>query len=710
MKLLSLCGLVALGLLVSQSADAQAPGPVRERAEVSLVEVPVRIVDREGKPVRGLAEKDFTLYDDGRKQTIVGFDAIDLAEKVSVGTEPPPPAARRRFLILFDFSFARPKAVLAARRAAKEFVLSGMGDRDLTAVATYSVEKGVQLLVTFSSDRVQLASAIDTLGIEIQRELGDPLAFAFDTTHLTAVEGRVGGRAEAQAAGLIDYLQTLSALTKARADEYARGRVRHLIQSFSDLGQALDAVEGRKDVIYLSEGFSNRYLVGTRESDLERQWLIEGEQWKVDADKRFGNTPLRTELRTMGELLRRTDCVIHAVDIAGIRTDSDTEAETATVGPRETENSLYEIVSGTGGEVFRNTNDMHAQLGRLISQTSLVYVLAFRPDRGGKEGKFHELKVKVSVPGARVSARAGYYERKGFKQLSPLERSLSAADVIANEIPVEDIPARVLATPFATGDISSSVPVILEIPGERFLAGGRGDRATIEIYVYANDQDNRLGDFFVQAIGIDLAKNGEKLRAGGLKYYGELRLPPGNYRLRTLVRNADTGRMGLTVSALHVPNFQAHQPYLLPPVFLENSGEWLLVRGRGKGETGVIASSGYPFLELSGESFSPAALPQVQPGRASRVCLVAYHFGAHEASDTTLRVGNQILTSDGQPLKEGSLSVLGKSMPGADGKRMLLLSFTTPQGLAPGRYGLRIFLQDTATGQARQASAPFLVP
>ncbi len=41
---------------------------------------------------------------------------------------------------------------------------------------------------------------------------------------------------------------------------------------------------------------------------------------------------------------------------------------------------------------------------------------------------------------------------------------------------------------------------------------------------------------------------------------------------------------------------------------------------------------------------------------------------------------------------------------------MLLLSFQPPEGLAPGRYGLRIFLQDASTGQARHASAPFLVP
>lgn len=710
MRSLGLIAVFALAGLFTPGARAQKaqdPAPVRESAEVSLVEVPVRVTDRDGKPIPDLLAKDFTLLDDGRTQQIVGFDAIDLAEKVALAGERLAPAARRRFLLLFDFSFARPKTIVAARRAAKEFVLQALQDNDLAAVATYSVEKGVRLLVTFSRDRVQLAQAIDTLGLEAPRDLRDPLAFAFDTAIIGSTgAGRSGGRQEAQAAALIEYLQTLSSLNRARVDEYARGRVRHLIESFKELAQTLDAVEGRKDVIYLSEGFSGRYLVGERETDQERQWLIEGEQWKVDSDKRFGNTPLRSELAEMGRVFRRTDCVIHAVDIAGIRGEADAEADAASVGPRETENSLYEIASGTGGEVFRNANDLGGQLDRLMSQTSRVYVLAFRPDHADKEGKFHELKVKVAVAGARVSARAGYFERKGFKQLTPLERNLSAADVIANEIPVRDIRTRVLATPFATSEAVAAVPVLLEIPGADFLEGEKGDRTGLEIYVYANDQDNRLADYFVQTVGVDLTKSREKLMAGGFKYYGQLLLPPGAYRLRALVRNADTGRMGLSVSSLQVPAFSAHQPYLLPPIFLEERGEWLQLQGRSSGAAGT---AGYPVLALGSESFAPAALPQVPPGTAFRVCLVAYHFGAASGVEA-LKVGSQILAEDGRPLSEGTLSVLGKSTPEADGKRMLLLSFQAPQGLAPGRYGLRIFLQDASTGQARQASAPFLVP
>ncbi len=79
-------------------AGAQEAGRVRETAEVSLVEVPVRVLDRQGRPVEGLTAADFTLTDDGQRQEILGFDVIDVAEKMAPDAAPLPPAARRRFL------------------------------------------------------------------------------------------------------------------------------------------------------------------------------------------------------------------------------------------------------------------------------------------------------------------------------------------------------------------------------------------------------------------------------------------------------------------------------------------------------------------------------------------------------------------------------------------------------------------------------------
>jgi VWFA-related protein len=697
---------MAAGLLLSGPAPSQTgPGAVHETAEAVLVEVPVRVVDHEGKPIRNLRTQDFQLFEDGRHQTIVGFDAIDLAQKGTAPAGEPAavhPAARRHFLILFDLSFAQPKSALAARRAAKEFVLSGMGDRDFAAAATFSVEKGVRLLVTFSQDRAQLARAIDTLGIiEPSSLASDPLAFIYD-----AMVAEFGGSAvgsgtlrEAQASGLLESLQTLASLERARLDQLARARVTRLTQSLDGLARALDAVQGRKDIIYLSEGFESRLLVGTKDTEQEREWIISGEQWKVDVEKRFGNIHLQTAIGSMTEIFRRTDCVIHAVDIAGLQTNSDGGSLTAARG----ENALFEIANATGGEVLRNDNDFKAQLSRLIARTNLVYVLAFRPAKTGREDRYHELKVKVRVPGARVSARTGYYEKKPFRALSPLERSLAAADIIANEIPVSDISARVLAVTYPGEGQLAAVPVLIEVPGEALLAGQKGNRVSAEIYAYAHDSENRVRDFFAQTVNLELALVREKLEKGGLKYCGQLALPPGDYRVRVLVRNAETGRMGLTVEPLRVPDFSGKPPYLAAPVFLEKAKGGVFIRGR----PGIRASGREEaMLAPAGEDLLPAALPEVRAGSPARVSVVAYNFGNPSAG--TLKIGAQVLSSEGRPLGEGEIELLAKSPPDSDGKQVLLVGFR-PDGLSPGRYSLRVFLQHAATGRGGHASTPFVV-
>jgi len=712
-------GLAAASIAWSTGAVAQQAGAVRETAEVTLVEVAVRVTGKNGAPIRDLKASDFTLYDDGRKQEIVGFDAIDLAEKVPPGTRGPiPPSARRRFLILFDLSFARPKTILAARRAARDFVLQGLNDDDLCAVATFSVERGLRLLVAFSSDRVQLARAIERLGLDAGRDRNDPLSFAYDPTVLKAAPampdgsggaGIVSQRGSTAVLDMPDLQRSMDSFSRARDDDYERGRVRTLIQSLRDLGRMLDAIPGRKDIVYLSEGFRRRLVAGTEDTDEERQWLVQGEIWNIDSDKRFGSSPLRVEISDMGELLQRTDCVIHAVNIAGIADSAGDASAGGTLGPRESEDSLYALAHPTGGDLIHNANDLSAPLSTLMLRTSLVYVLAFRPDRSGREGSYHELKVKVAAPGAQVAARRGYFERRGFKTLSPLERSLSAANVIASEIPVSDIPTRVLAAPFAgSGDVAT-VPVMLEIPGPALLVGDRREKSGLEIYVYASDSSNRLVDYFVQSLGMDLSAGRERLEAGGMRYFGILALPPGDYRVRSLVRNAETGRMGFQAGSVHVPDFSRKEPYVLAPVFLAAPGSWVTVRGLASGGHGTSGDASGPlFAGLAGDKAVPSAMPTLSPGTASRVCLVTYHLGTAESGEQ-FKVGGQILDSAGNPLSEGALEVLGKSAVEPDGKRFFLLSFTPPADLAPGHYGLRIFLQDAATGKARQASAPFTI-
>ena len=50
-----------------------------ESTQVVVVEVPVQVI-RNGEPVRGLTAEDFEVWDGREKQTLTGFEAVDLAE------------------------------------------------------------------------------------------------------------------------------------------------------------------------------------------------------------------------------------------------------------------------------------------------------------------------------------------------------------------------------------------------------------------------------------------------------------------------------------------------------------------------------------------------------------------------------------------------------------------------------------------------------
>ncbi|HXO21777.1 MAG TPA: hypothetical protein VOA87_17830, partial [Thermoanaerobaculia bacterium] len=49
-----------------------------EATSVTAVEVPVTVINKDGKPVRGLTAADFEVYDGRSQQKVTGFDVVDL--------------------------------------------------------------------------------------------------------------------------------------------------------------------------------------------------------------------------------------------------------------------------------------------------------------------------------------------------------------------------------------------------------------------------------------------------------------------------------------------------------------------------------------------------------------------------------------------------------------------------------------------------------
>ena len=700
--------LLLFGLLCPALAQDDRRGAVRESARVSVVEVPVTVTGSDGKPVSGLKASDFELEEDGRRQTILSVDVVDLArhsqESESGGL---PPLARRHFLFLFDFTFATPNEIARSRDAVARFAGSGLSPDDFAAVATLSAERGARLELTFTSDRRQILQAIQAVGLPnlVDRER-DPLAFAFSLPgdpRLILQEGYTP-KQNVDA----NYAQKLIAAIGQRvADDYTVTRVQRHLSDMGSLATALDLVRGRKTVFYFSEGFDNRLLFGSvaheksvEQTAADNDAMMSGAAWTIDVDRRYANAPMQRQLSETTEVLRRADCVVYPIDIAGLRESGDGPLGKSGRG----EEFLFALAQGTGGELIQNGNDLGEQIARIAERTSLTYVLTYRPASESREGAYHALRVRARIKGARVSARAGYYERRSFGALSPLQRRLAAADIIAHEIPVSDISARVLAAAHPGEKGLASVPVLVAVDGGSLLAGQKGSRVSTEIFAYASDAENGIRDFFAQTVNVDLSSSRERLERGGLKFWGQLALPPGDYRIRVLVRNAETGRMGLILETVRVPEFSEKRPYLAPPVFLEKSEAGLSIRSPSAMHAALAGETG--LRDAGGESLVPAALPELRAGIPVRLALLAYNFG--DPADVPWKVGAQVLSGEGRPVGQAEIEVLGKSPADATGRRVLLLAFH-PATLTPGRYALRVFLEDSAAGHAAQNTAPFIV-
>ena len=138
-----------------------AQTPFQEKVTVTYVEVPVTVLGRDNAPVRGLTKANFELVDDGQKRTIESFDAIDFAAaETRKAVSPLNPAARRNFLLLFDLSYSAPNSYAHAQEAARNFIARSVNRRDLVAVASADVNRGVRFLTSFTTDRELLLAAI----------------------------------------------------------------------------------------------------------------------------------------------------------------------------------------------------------------------------------------------------------------------------------------------------------------------------------------------------------------------------------------------------------------------------------------------------------------------------------------------------------------------------------------------------------------------
>ncbi len=689
-----------------------------ETLEVTVVEVPVRVLVK-GEPVAGLTREDFEIYDQGALQEITAFESQVLARVESPTSTSEPletQAAGRRLLVLFDFSSTRRLYLARSLKAVRKMVSSQLHPLDRVAIATYGQYSGLTLLIGFTNQPEELTAALDLVGaiLEADRKAQSSIIeelnqLRFGETHgavdssvrvfqrlaeelgataaLALVKPVVGvavpttGGAEIPRVGEqggpigaykreVRWVQIAAQKPVDLAPQFAGGpdlsNLRAMSRSLAELFTLLREIKGEKQFVLLSEGFDNRLL--------------------SDA---LGLGYLQEMLRG----IRNSGWTVFAVDVKGIP-----EARQRGYSA----DSLLYLAKETGGDLQENFNDLSQATARVLRRTGASYVLSFQPRDLEWNGKYHEIEVRLTRPlrRAQIFHRPGYYAPEPTRDRLLSEWRVDAAEMVLTAEEVEELQVATLAEPLAIEEGRWRVPVVVDLPWEDLSPERKRSRhkSALEIQAFAVDENWKVQGFFASGFQLDLGELEEHLGNGGVRFLGELSLPPGDYQLRILVRNLRSGEISVSTTRLSVPDATALAPHVGPPLFVDDSRQWLMVTDPS------TASVGSADLLVAGEDrFMPLVSPVLLTGAMASILVPAQ-------TPEGLRIGVEarVVTNDGVPVEVRDIQWHRPLQAGLDGAQWIPATLSTA-GLDAGDYRLEVTASWGATSPPQSRTTDFTV-
>ena len=692
--------------------------PLRYEVEVVLIEIPLYVVDKKGNPVIDLKPDEITITENGKKQKISHFVLIQNDSPQIESLVRKYPAARRQFLLFFDFAFATSARIVEARKASLNFVKEKMLPTDLAAVATYSHMGGLKILANFSNDREQLFHIINTLGlVEPRQRMNGPAGFSFPTFAQTAQDLVARGE-RADTLGDAEFRELLQQPQK-QSERIYKGYVADFVGELSKLSIALNTIQGRKHIIYFSEGFDSKVLTGKGLDGLSQdseEFITTGGVPPADTESRFGDTGLRMKLYDALKMIANADTPIHTVDIGGLRTQASSLTQVDGVARNMTairrgQETLTVMSRETGGQVYRNINTLDEPLKNLLKVTNTYYLIGYYPEDTKKKGKFRKIKIKTDRRAVRISYRKGYYEEKPYKEYSNLEKRLQLVEYIVKDMPRNEIQFDSFVSAFRGKEGICRVPVFLKFPGRQFL--GKRKNIKLEIYGYAISSSGIFKDFFYQTLTVSPSKVTKKLELYGIKHFDLHLVPPGDYKIKLIVRDKKTGEIGSQIQEVSVPDYDKGNLALSGPIFIQPDSDWILSRGYDpKAPTGrkkgVNLPLDYPYV-LNNKPFIPGVVPVLNKSIKAQFYLRVYNLRLHpQAQVPQTEISFEIMDMEGKSTlfrNAGLLQTPTQSEPGV----FDFLFQANFRNLAPGSYQLKLYFKDSLANQEVVSKTPFIL-
>ena len=461
--------------------------PFAERIEVSVVELEVLVTDRDGQPIEGLTRDAFTLYEDGRRVEITGFEELrrqpftvpsPAAPATATGSLPlPVEGADIAYLAIWvDVAALDPLHRNRVVGKIRDEAVAGRFAGQWIAVAAFDRE--IEVLQPFTQDMGAVAAALDSL----RKRSGHPL-----------VRQREGRRLVAELREIVEELgcETGKYAAAARAHDHSAERAHEIEGSLRALGEfvnSLGGLAGDKDVLAVSEGLAVRPgeelfgLIGDWCNDPRLQ--LEGQA-----------LPGIAALDRLASLASQRRARLHFVDASGLAAYAPHDvAETAAgasavpeVVRRGNEREVPLVLAErTGGQAILDANEAGAAVRRLLETSGHRYRLAYTPAREG-DAREHALAVEVERRGVVVRHRRVHRDRTTAMRLADRTLGTLWYDIAHNPLGI----AVSFGTPEPVTPGVHRLPVRIGIPVDRLSLVPDGDHRSGRIEVFAASRDDK---------------------------------------------------------------------------------------------------------------------------------------------------------------------------------------------------------------------------
>jgi VWFA-related protein len=468
-------------------AAGQAPERAQQppiRTGISFVRVDVIVTDGKGEPVLDLKPDEFSVTEDGKPQKIEQFSMVKI-DAVEQNASRPTTAIRsdfdeereaaradvRLFVILLDDYHVRRGNDMAVRKPLMEFIQNQLDPADMVAIM-YPLTPVAD--IHFSRNKSALMAAIAGFeGRKFNYQPRNPMEEQYAYYPAQTVE-RIRNQV------------TMGAL---KAASVRLGGLR----------------EGRKSIIFVSEGFTTTLPaqlsdpvaampgVGNPVSRRPTPQTPAVDRAQERADF-MNSTDLLNDMRDVFDTANRQNTSIYPVDPRGLAAMEYGINEG--VGQTQDRNhlnaaldTLRTLASNTDGRAIINRNDLATGMKQIIRDSSGYYLLGYNSTQAPTDGRFHEIKVRVTRRGVDVRARKGYWaltaDEAARASAPPKPAAPPEVTAALNSIaePERGRPAR-FWTGTSKGDngltrLMFSWEAIPPAPGSQMEAGGQASRINL---------------------------------------------------------------------------------------------------------------------------------------------------------------------------------------------------------------------------------------